>query len=90
MLPTAAKYGGGGMTEGRDGIYIAWEIFSDYGTNGSLSNKQMVMFALDRLLGDNKSIVTNLPSQGLLHLHAKRTGMCAMFFCKSRKTRKRH
>ncbi len=66
--PNSGKYGGAGMTEGSDGIYIAWNIFSDYGTVGSLSNKQIVMFALDRLLGAEKTAVTTLPAQGVITL----------------------
>ncbi|MDD6484937.1 MAG: beta-galactosidase trimerization domain-containing protein [Clostridiales bacterium] len=66
--PDSAEYGGGGMTEGRDGIYIAWSIFEDYGTNGGLWAKQMVMFAADRLLGDKKTLKVNLPAQGIVTL----------------------
>lgn len=66
--PDSGRYGGGGMTEGRDGIYIAWNIFGDYGTNGSLAAKQMVTFALDRLLGSSKTLVTDLPAQGVAAL----------------------
>ena len=69
------------MTEGSDGIYIAWSIFGDYGTNGSLSNRQMIMFALDRLLGDNKSIKTNLPSQGIVTLTRQKSRyVCHMLY----------
>ncbi len=64
--PDSGKYGGPGMTEGDDGIYIAWSIFSDYGTSGSLADKQIVMFALDRLLGGEKTVVTTLPAQGVV------------------------
>ena len=28
--PNSREYGGAGMTEGKDGIYIAWNIFADY------------------------------------------------------------
>ena len=62
-------------------VFILHGKFSDYGTNGSLSNKQMVMFALDRLLGDNKSIVTNLPSQGIVTLtRQKDRYVCHMLY----------
>lgn len=66
--PNSGEYGGPGMTEGKDGIYIAWDIFNDYGINGSLSNKQMAVFALDLLLKDKKTITTNLPAQGIVTL----------------------
>ena len=62
--PNSGEYGGGGMTEGRDGIYIAWKIFEDYGTNGSIFLKQLAIYAIDRLLGNNKTIKCSLPAQG--------------------------
>lgn len=66
--PDSGRYGGAGMTEGKDGIYIAWNIFSDYGTNGCISSKQIVIFALERLLGGAKTIITDLPAQGVVTL----------------------
>ncbi len=63
--PSSGIYGGGGMTEGKDGIYIAWPVFTDYATKGSISLKQMMCFALDRLLGENKTLCSNLPAQGV-------------------------
>ena len=66
--PSSGEYGGSGMTEGDDGIYIAWEIFDDYATHGNLSAKQIVMYALDRLLGNEKTVMTNLPAQGIITL----------------------
>lgn len=66
--PDSGEYGGPGMTEGRDGIYIAWDIFSDYAENGCIWYKQMVVYAVDRLLGDSKTLVTDLPAQGVTTL----------------------
>ena len=63
--PNSRQYGGAGMTEGKDGIYIAWQIFNEYATWGSFSSKAIVIHALDRLLGDSKTIKTNLPSLGI-------------------------
>lgn len=57
-----------GMTEGRDGIYIPWSIFNEYNQMGSYILKQMVIFALDRLLGKNKTLETTLPAQGIVTL----------------------
>jgi len=57
-----------GMTEGKDGIYIAWRVFEDYATSGMLILKKVVCYALDRLLGDRKSGVVSLPSQGVFTL----------------------
>ncbi len=63
--PNSGEYGGPGMAEGADGIYIAWQVFSDYATVGSLVLKLTVHYALDRLLGDKKTLLTNLPAQGI-------------------------
>jgi len=66
--PNSCEYGGSGITEGKDGIYIAWNIFEDYAVKGSLHCKQMVIDALNRMLGDKKTLTTNLPSQGIVTL----------------------
>ncbi len=57
-----------GMTEGHEGIYIAWPVFTEYNEMGSYIVKSMVMHALDRLLGRNKTLTTNLPAQGIVTL----------------------
>jgi hypothetical protein len=53
---------------GKDGIYIAWEIFEDYAIKGELIAKQVVCKALDVLLEGEKSLVTNLGSIGVTTL----------------------
>jgi hypothetical protein len=65
--PNSSQYGGPGMVESKRGIYIAWSVFEDYATKGSLALKQMVFAALDRLLQD-KTLQTSLPSQGIATL----------------------
>ncbi|WP_207655729.1 alpha-amylase family protein [Vallitalea okinawensis] len=57
-----------GMVEGDAGIYIAWKVFEDYATKGSLILKDMVKFALDRLLGVEKTVETTLGAQGVTTL----------------------
>jgi len=57
-----------GVVEGKDGIYIGWEIFKDYATTGELIAKRVVCKALDVLLGTEKSLVTNLGAQGVATL----------------------
>ena len=57
-----------GIVQGNDGIYIAWEIFSDYARKGELIAKTTVCNALDILLGNEKSLVTNLGSMGVATL----------------------
>jgi hypothetical protein len=69
--PSSGKSGGPGMTEGRDGIYIAWNIFEDYAHMGSLAAKKVVCHALDILLGDNKTLETDLPAQGTVTFAAQ-------------------
>lgn len=64
--PNSFEYGGPGMSEGKDGIYIAWHIFSEYMEKGSAILMRIVKHALDRLLQDKKSIKVNLPSQGIV------------------------
>ena len=75
--PSSGTSNGSGIVLGNDGIYIAWEIFSDYAQNGELIAKTIVCDALDVLLGKEKSLVTNLGSMGVATLmyqkHEKRT-----------------
>ena len=66
--PSSGVYDGCGMSEGKDGIYIAWNIFSNYAEKGSLISKRAVCYALDTLLGDKKTLKTNLPAQGVVTL----------------------
>lgn len=63
-----------GIVEGKDGIYIAWEIFTDYSTMGSLILKKAVCYALDRLLGNKKTITTSLQAQGIVTLNKQIKG----------------
>jgi hypothetical protein len=66
--PTSERTPGPGMVEGKHGIYIAWNVFEDYATKGSLILKQTVHYALDRLLGEKKTLATSLPTQGVVTL----------------------
>lgn len=66
--PDSGRYGGPGMVEGPDGIYVAWEVFRDYAVKGSLILKRMVCYALDRLLEGRKSLSASLPAQGVMTL----------------------
>lgn len=63
--PTSKADGGPGMVEGPDGIYIAWNVFEDYAVKGSLILRETVLYALDRLLGESRTLRTNLPAQGV-------------------------
>ncbi len=57
-----------GMIKGDAGIYIAWQVFAEYAEKGSLILKRMVTHALDELLGDSKTLKTNLGAQGVTTL----------------------
>lgn len=66
--PNSLAYGGPGMTQGKDGMYIAWPVFSEYADKGALILKRMVTYALDTLLGNEKTLSTTLGAQGVTTL----------------------
>ena len=49
-------------------IYFAHPVFSIYRDKGSVAHKQVVQRAIDHLLGQGRSIETNLPSYGRVSL----------------------
>ena len=63
--PSNLEDSGAGIVQGKDGIYIAWDVFEDYATKGGLICKLLVLHALDLLLEGKKSLTTNLPAQGI-------------------------
>ncbi|MWV47038.1 beta-galactosidase [Paenibacillus sp. HJL G12] len=65
--PDSGNDGGPGMVESANGIYIAWNIFEDYATKGSLALKETVLFALSRLL-PQPTLRTSLQAQGSVTL----------------------
>ena len=60
-----------GITVGKDGIYIAADLFTEYALCGSLNPKQLVVPLLERLLGGKKTVKTNLPTSGKAVLYKK-------------------
>ena len=56
------------ITLGRDGAYISTEIFSEYAEKGSLIAKLIAEKTIDMLLSDAKTLVTDLPAQGVCTL----------------------
>lgn len=66
--PGSLNNAGPGMVENKNGIYFAWNVFSDYATMGSLILKESVLYALNRLLQGRKTLETNLPAQGVVTL----------------------
>ncbi len=72
-----------GITVGKDGAYIAWEIFADYAEGGMLISKKAVHLALDILLGEKKTLETDLPAQGVVTLmrqEAKHRSVCHLLY----------
>ncbi len=53
---------------GKDGAYISAKIFSEYAVKGSIVSKLITNHIIDTLLGENKTITTNLPAQGVITL----------------------
>ncbi len=65
--PSSGQDAGPGMTEGEHGIYIGWEVFEEYAEKGSLALREIVHYALSRLLPD-RTLTTTLPVQGIATL----------------------
>ncbi len=63
--PAAETFTGCGAILGRDGIYVPWQLFSEYATVGSLHSKNILHHFIDLLL-EYPTLKTNLPSQGLV------------------------
>lgn len=53
--------------------YIGWDIFTEYADKGSVHVKYAVLDIIDRLLGDGKTLVTDLPSCGITSVAVKET-----------------
>lgn len=53
---------------GADGAYIGAKLFSEYAKKGSLISKLILHHFIDALLGDSKTLVTDLPAQGVATL----------------------
>lgn len=70
--PGTNTYACPGMTLGKNGIYIAWNICQEYAEQGSLILKELFFHALDTLLGDSKTLTTNLPAQGLVSVQEQK------------------
>lgn len=66
--PNETEPAGISMVEGSAGIYIGWQAFTEYAETGALIAKRMVQYALDRLLGRHKTLVTDLGAQGVVTL----------------------
>ena len=55
-------------TVGKDGAYLSAELFTEYAERGSLIAKLLLTHIIDALLGDGKTLSTDLPAQGIVTL----------------------
>ena len=46
--------------------YIGWNVFEDYAVKGELIVKELVLHAIDRLMGDDRTVRTDLPDRGVI------------------------
>ncbi|MGB8451574.1 MAG: alpha-amylase family protein [Anaerocolumna sp.] len=61
-----------GAVKTRNTIYIGWNIFSDYGRIGALHSKRLIINSLGYLLGQNKTLVAELPDRSVTTLTAQK------------------
>lgn len=66
--PAMQESKGYAITQGRDGAYFSFEVFTEYYKVGSICNKEMVTAVLDRLLEGQKTVVCDFPAQGMVTL----------------------
>lgn len=66
--PNSGVIEGSAVTVGSQGAYLSWKLFSEYATMGSLILRDLFCAAMDTLLGENKTLLTNLPAQGVTTL----------------------
>jgi len=57
-----------GITQGKDGIYVSWKLFEDYAEKGSYPVKEILINIINVLLGDKKTLETDLYAQGVVSL----------------------
>lgn len=58
LMPAAVKKG--------NIAYIGWNVFEDYATKGELVCKELALHAIDMLLGDERTVKTDLPDRGVV------------------------
>ncbi len=67
--PYRIEGGAPAFTVGRDGAYIAFDMFTEYAEIGAIISKDTVLRAIDLLLGENITLKTNLPALGIVTLN---------------------
>lgn len=58
-----------GAVVGKEGGYIAWDVFTSYAEIGSYILKDVVMNTVDAILGEEKTLKTSLASFGVVTLN---------------------
>ena len=56
------------LTVGKDGAYVAFDMFTEYSEIGTYIAKDILLHAIDAVLTDGGMIKTNLPSTGIVTL----------------------
>lgn len=57
---------------GKEGGYIAFDIFNEYAQHGCYCAKEVVIRTIDEILGKNKTLDTNLQSAGVVSLNEQK------------------
>ncbi len=56
------------ITEGENGIYISWPLFTEYAKMGSITTQKILIHLINKLLGYDKTITADIPTQGITTL----------------------
>ncbi len=67
--PYKTEAGTPAITVGRDGAYIAFDVFTEYAEVGAIIAKDTVLKVVDVLLSDSATLKTNLQSAGIVTLN---------------------
>lgn len=65
----------GGMPSvvvGKEGGYIGFDMFSEYAQHGCYCAKEVVLKTIDEILGESKTLTTNLQSVGVVSLNEQK------------------
>jgi len=57
-----------GIVRNGNAIYCGWEIFTEYADFGSITTKELILMMIENLIGDKKTVKTNLGAQGTVTL----------------------
>ena len=57
---------------GKEGGYIGFDMFSEYAQHGCYCAKEVVLKTIDEILGESKTLTTNLQSAGVVSLNEQK------------------